>query len=391
MKICFLTKTIFNLGGVQRVVSVLANELSKNHEISILCADDSYPIDRSLYNLDESIKVELDGKISHKNIVSKAIGKILKEVNSYTGILNNEMMKNILINAYYPKKTRNRLLENVNAHNYDVIIGVEGFYSILLATISNELNCKVIGWQHNSYDAYFKKKHMYYWQQDILFKEYLSNFYKYIVLTDLDKESMEKNFRIKCDRIYNPLSFKSIEKSKCDEKVILFVGRLHKKQKGIDLLIEAFNKIYKECDGWILKIVGDGPDKDEIAAMIKDLHLENRVILEPFTSDVKKYYLNSSIFVSSSRWEGFGLVITEAMECGLPVVAFGNSGPKEIINENGKNGFIVKCEDVDELADKIKLLINDVDLRKKIAQESMKRALDFSFEEISMQWNECIK
>ena len=103
--------------------------------------------------------------------------------------------------------------------------------------------------------------------------------------------------------------------------------------------------------------------------------------------DVKKYFLESSIFVSTSRWEGFGLVITEAMECGLPVVAFDNSGPKEIINKNEVNGILVPNHDIEIFAEKLFELINNEKKRKSISYNAILRAKDFNVKNIIKEWN----
>ena len=386
MRICFFTKTIFNLGGVQRVVSVLANELSKEYDVTIVCSDDSAKEDRTLYNLSDLVKVNINPDLQNNNLLSKCIRKLLKELNNHTGILNNNAAINILKDIYYPYKVRENCIDYFNKEDFDIVIGVEGFYSVFLAIISEKINSKTIGWQHNTFDAYFNTKNKYYWNQDILFEKYLPKLNQYIVLTDLDKKNMNRNFDIDCNRIYNPLSFKSFQKSNCDQKVILFVGRLVINQKGIDLLIEAFNKIHDKCDGWVLKIVGDGPDRDEVLNMIRKYNLENKVIVEDFTNNIKEQYLGASIFVSTSRWEGFGLVITEAMECGLPVIAFENSGPSEIINNSPENGILIENQNVDMLAENMKKLMDNEKLRKNISNQSVLRADDFSVEKIVNEW-----
>ena len=390
MKICFIMTNIFSLGGVQRVVSVLSNKLIKEHEIDILCISEKLKVNNDLYNLNYKINVEFNNSLNKTNILSKIFRKMIKDVNRKTGILNKETHYKKLINIYFPNKVRKKFAEYLNKKQYDVIIGVEGLYCILLGSIKENLNSKVLGWQHNSYNAYLKNPNRYYWNLDILFNKYIYKLDKYVVLTNQDKIIYKNEKNIDCDVIYNPLSFESNEKSTCSKKNILFVGRLEEQQKGLDLLIQAFSKVCSKNKDWILKIVGDGPDKEKLEQLIEGLKLTERIKIEPATNNIKKYYLNSSIFVSSSRWEGFGLVITEAMECGLPVVAFANSGPREIITKNYENGILVPCEDVDSLANAMLDLINNEEKRKGISKESIKRAEDFNIENISKKWNEVL-
>lgn len=386
MKICFLTDTIFNLGGIQRVLSVLASELAEYYDIDVICTTNKFIINRDLYNLNEKVNINIKPELLKAKLGTKILLKLIKVMNNKNGFLNKESNVNYLAEIYYPKKIRSRVIKYLNDKDYDIIIGVAGYFSILLGIINNELNGKTIGWQHNSYKAYFKTPDKYHWKQDELFKRYARNLNEYIVLTDYDKNILREEVNLECKRIYNPLSFKSNEKSKCEEKVIVWVGRLVEQQKGLDLIINSFKKVATKYEDWKLYIVGDGPDKDKVNMLIRNLNLENQVKIKPFTNNVKDYYLNSSIFVSSSRWEGFGLVITEAMECGLPVIAFANSGPIEIINKQNENGILVPCEDIGSLADSIIYLIENKERRKALGKNSIIRANDFKIEIILSQW-----
>ncbi|HAT4202274.1 TPA: glycosyltransferase family 4 protein [Clostridium perfringens] len=391
MNICFVTDNVFSLGGVQRVVSVLANELVKKHNVDILCISNRNEINRKLYELDENINVIIDTDIFKKNILEKIVGKIGKIINERSSLLNNDSMVKILRNIYFPRSVRKKAIKRLNSKNYDVIIGVEGIFSILLGIISEDLNSKLIGWQHNSYDAYFNTYKRYYWKQDILFKNYLKKLDKYVVLTDFDRDEVNNKFEINSVRIYNPLSFNSKEKSNLMEKNILFVGRLVEEQKGLDLLIETFNVVNKFNKEWILHIVGDGPDLTKLENLISEFELNNYVFIHPFTDNIQKYYLNSTIFLSTSRWEGFGLVITEAMECGVPVIAFDNSGPREIINKNKINGILVEKNNTIKMANEIINLINDKSYILELSKNSIIRANDYSVKSIAKEWEGLMK
>jgi glycosyltransferase involved in cell wall biosynthesis len=390
MKICFITDTIFNLGGIQRVLSVLAGELVEYYDVDVICTSNKFKIDRDLYNLNEKVNINMKPELLHINLGEKISLKLIKIINDKTGFLNKESNIDYLTKIYYPKIIQRRIIKYLNNKSYDVIIGVAGYFSILLGIIDNELKAKTIGWQHNSYEAYFKTPYKYYWRREELFKKYVKRLNEYIVLTDDDKKILNKDVNLECERIYNPLSFTSNEKSKCEEKVIVCVGRLVEQQKGLDLLINSFKKVSIKHKDWMLYIVGDGPDKNSLNILIRKLDLENQVKIKSFTNDIKEYYLNSSIFVSSSRWEGFGLVITEAMECGLPVIAFSNSGPKEIINKQNENGVLVPCWDIDKLSEAIINLIENEEKRKNIGKASIERANDFSKNIILEQWKAVI-
>lgn len=391
MKICFITSSIFNHGGIQRVLSILANRLSMQYQVDILCTDDRFVIDRELYKLNSKINVELNSGLMSNDIIDRIVSKVGRVINNKTGLLNNKYLIKILRKSYYTDKMQERFIKYLNAKEYDIVIGVEGDYSLLLGIIADRLKAKTIGWQHNSYDAYFKNPNRYYWNQDELFNTYIKKMDKYIVLTDYDRDMFRENMHIEVNRIYNPLSFVSKNKSKCYNKNVIFVGRLVEKQKGLDLLIKSFKKIVAQEPDWKLLIVGDGPDKQNLINLIAESKLDKNVEIVLFTNEVEKYYLNSSIFVSTSRWEGFGLVITEAMECGVPVIAFSNSGPKEIINKPNENGVLVPCGDTDALAEMMIDLIRNDEKRKNIASEGIARAKDFSIDKIYEEWNKMIQ
>lgn len=385
MKICFITSTIFNLGGIQRVVSVLANEMCKYHDVTVICTNATIKINREMYKLSNKVNIKIEPDIldNNGNIFEILIHKTIRFINKRKRININHKL---LLNAYYPKLNRLNLLNKIKEGEYDIVIGVEPEYSIMLGSISKKINnCKLIGWQHNSYEAYLNNPRRYYWGQDELFKKYISKLDACIVLTDRDKELYETCLGIdRCKRIYNPLSFSSEIKSNNTKENIIFVGRLIEYQKGLDILLNVFERLsYKN---WTLTIVGDGYDKNKLIRDIKYKNLTDKVKIYNSTDNITKHYVNSSILLSTSRWEGFGLVITEAMECGLSVVAFNNSGPNEIITNN-VNGILVDRYDIDEMVKKIELLIEDKELRRKISNGAIKRANDFKVENIMKEWN----
>ena len=383
MKICFITHSIFNGGGVQRVLSVLASKLVEEYVVDIICTSNESNLDKNIYNLNPKINVkyieDTIGKIGMEPIYCK----LGRGINKYTNILNKKCFVNLLSKMYFTRNFEDEVIREINKSNYDIVIGVEGRNSMLLGRIKDKIKCKTVGWQHNSYDAYFRTNKKYIWHQDEVFRRYASRLDKYVVLTDDDKEKIKKRLNLDIVRIYNPLSFSSKNKSKCINKKIISVGRITS-QKGFDLLIKAFKNVCKTHNDWSLEIVGDGEDKEKLENLIKDFEIQDNVKIKPFTKDIVENYVDSSIFVSSSRWEGFGLVITEAMECGLPVIAFNNSGPKEIINK--ENGILVDCEDIEMLSNEINSLIENKFKLSNLSKKSIKRASDFNIENIIRDW-----
>lgn len=332
MKIAFVMPTPFDLGGEQRVTSIISNLLAEEgNEVSIICTNTKIKEDRNIYNLSSNIKTLY---VKEKNRKEKCISffyKILSQINKRTPILKNntKILEKIYINRDI--NTIKYLLQTINENNYDFVIGVGAKYSLLLTFLKNKITSKIIGWQHSSYEAYFQTKRINYWHEDIIFKKQLPLMDKYIVLTQLDKEKIDKNFNIQSVVINNPKSFISDETSNLTKNNFLTAGRFNY-VKGYDLLIKAFGVFAQKNKDWTLTIVGEGEEKDKIIKLVNELNLKDRVKIDGFTNDIKKYMLESSIYLLTSRWEGMPMVVLEAYEMGLPVISFDIDAMQELTN-----------------------------------------------------------
>lgn len=169
---------------------------------------------------------------------------------------------------------------------------------------------------------------------------------------------------------------------------IIAVGRLHK-EKDYPTLIKAFSIISDSiCEN--LLILGTGEDHNSIKQIIFDLNLENRIELVGFQINPYKFIKHASALVLSSKYESFGIVITEAMALGVPVVSTDcPSGPKEIIND-GAYGLLTIVSNPDDLAQKIKLLLTDQKLKENIIKNSHTRVMDFDIDSIVKQYENLI-
>ncbi|WP_289009931.1 glycosyltransferase family 4 protein [uncultured Thermomonospora sp.] len=172
-----------------------------------------------------------------------------------------------------------------------------------------------------------------------------------------------------------------------DRPVISAVGRLQH-EKGFDLLIEAFEQVAAAHPDWQLRIYGAGPLKPALRSMIEQRHLYNHVLLMGPSDDLDAEYPKSSLLVLSSRYEGFGLVLLEAMAHGLPVVAFDcPHGPGEII-DHGRTGLLVPPQDVAALAAAVGKLIDSPELRAELGAAGRRKAERYRPEIIARQWEE---
>lgn len=142
----------------------------------------------------------------------------------------------------------------------------------------------------------------------------------------------------------------------------------------------------RELENWTLDIYGQG-DQTDYRQLMAELGIDsNRCHLNGPVEDVVKAYQESSIFVLSSRFEGFGMVLIEAMACGLPVVSFDcPAGPDEIITD-GVDGLLVPSGDVHALAEKLMVLMTDENLRRRLGQQARQTAQRYEMTTIANQW-----
>ena len=179
--------------------------------------------------------------------------------------------------------------------------------------------------------------------------------------------------------------------SKLESKNIVAVGRLSK-EKGFDDLLKIFKSVNSSYPDWKLNIVGDGDMKDSLLSLAKELKLGDKVIFHGYQNKgyINNLLLDSSIYVMTSLTESFGLVLIEAMSYKIPCISYTSAqGANEIIDD-GINGFLIKNRDEKEMINKIKLLIEDEKLRKKLGNKAKEKAKEYSGENILEKWSKLI-
>ena len=170
--------------------------------------------------------------------------------------------------------------------------------------------------------------------------------------------------------------------SDCEAKRVIFVGRMDS-QKGYQYLDAIWRIVEKRHPDWRLDIYGEGTDLPKNQNMIPQ---GEKVYPHLQTLDILDKYKESSILVLTSIYEPFGLVMPEAMSCGIPVVAFDCPyGPSNIIT-NGKDGFLIDCYDVEAFASQLCLLMENKALRKEMGQNAILSAQRYTKDEIIPQW-----
>lgn len=210
-------------------------------------------------------------------------------------------------------------------------------------------------------------------------------FDRFVVLTEEDSKMWGEmpNIRV----IPNAANFIAQKYSGCSGKRVIAVGRLDY-QKSFDRLVLVWEKVHEKMPDWRLDIFGQGEWKEMLQGMIDERGLQDCVRLNGPTKDIGKEYAESSMLVMSSHYEGFPMVMIEAMACGLPAVCFDfKCGPRDIIVE-GENGLIVPDGDIEGLAEAIVRLMKEETLRKRMGENAKKVVETYSEERVMRMWED---
>lgn len=368
MKICFLNET-FGMGGLEKVTSVIGDELNETHRVyyySMFTEENFYGIDNESIILNS--RNDKNKYLNYKNYLRKII---LTTRNEYSP-------------SWLYKININKFIKWIDLNKIDVVI-ISG--PILIATIpylKKHTSARYIAWIHNNYHIYMN-------QYTIGYNKYFISGMKdadeMVVLTNSDFSNYSR-FNKNTNLIHNPLTIINTQKSALLNKNISFTARIVYDHKGIDYLIEVAKSL---PEGWTISVAGQGPEEKKLRKEIKENNIEDKLILLGALNgkELRDHYLNSSIYLMTSRWEGFGLVLVEAMDFGLPIIAFSQTGSNEVLG-NGDYGILVKNGDVKELSNQLLALINDFEKRKFYQKLSLERVKDFRIDNIINEWQKLL-
>ncbi|MBQ2736888.1 MAG: glycosyltransferase family 4 protein [Clostridia bacterium] len=357
MKICFLIQQYNNGGGTEMALSSVANGLVKRgYDIMILSIGKGKS---PRFHTSEKIKLcELDmGNNGRKSRIKE--------------------LKTIF-------QVRKAMLEVLKIEKPKVIVAVDIVLYHYVDYLCKRINAYGIGWEHYCLES--RKGALISYSRDLSVK----NGAYTVVISDRDllayKNRYPKSRSIV--RIYDPVFMEEEPTVNVDNKRVIAAGRLTE-QKGFDLLIEAWSKIYDRVMDWELYIYGEGEDREKLQGMIDSYGLDN-VFLAGYSENLGKEMDKASIFVLSSRYEGFGLVLAEAMAKGIPAISFDcPSGPSEIISHD-KNGFLVPPLDVNRLGERILKLTESRQLRRLFSENARQNLYKFNIESVISEWEKLL-
>lgn len=381
-KVCFLVDSIFSFGGVQRVTAVIAKALSSDYDVTIVTLDAPSAQDTRLYGLHEC---PLHYRFFHypetprlKRNCCKAYSYLFRKVLPQTRLTSDGYS-----HSSFPSEKRDALAEELAAGGYDAVIGVHAPLAVRLAACRSRLKgMRLIGWVHNSYEALFGSGSLYIGPE--LRRHYEWQLEKLDATVVLCHDDARK-YHFPTQVIYNPLTLVPGAPSPGTSRKFLAVGRFSHRHKGFDLLIEAFRLFAEHDKEWTLHLVGEGVEEPLYRELIARYGLHNRIFIHPFTNHIQTYYTEAQVYVLSSRWEGFGLVLVEAMAHGLPVVSSDLPTSLEIM---GDFGLYFPNGDVEQLAARL----HDATLAdwNQKSAEAFAIARRFDLSKIAGQWKEVL-
>lgn len=353
MRILHISTRIDGSGGLQRSISVRLNYLAqKGYDVHLLTTNSEnqkvyFPLYKKINHLD---KQNVSSFFAYKKLIQRTFDQVQPDL----VVVSDNGLKGFLIPFFLPSTTK--IIYELHATKEQIINDTNKFL-------------KAIG--VSKYFINFSTK----------------RFSDFVVLSEEESKKWNPaNLKI----IPNPLTLADAKESSLDHKKVIFVGRL-KLVKGIDFLLEIWAKVVQKHPDWILEIYGEKFPEFDVQKAIKEKGLQGSVFVFEPTSEIHQKYAEASLFLMTSRSESFGLVLTEAMYCGLPCIAFdAPSGPSSII-ENEKNGFLIPCFNLELFSEKVIKLIENELLRKQMGKNAMESVRRFELEKIMKRWEELFK
>jgi glycosyltransferase involved in cell wall biosynthesis len=369
-KLVYIIGGIWSGSGMERVLIMKANYMADivGYDVTVLLTEDGDG--PSYFSLSDKIKchnVHVNFDELYKFPVYKRVFQYLKKQRLYKYRLTDFLMQ------LKPDITVTAMRREINFIN-DIPDGSKKVGEIHFARIGyREVNFRF-------FPTFINKMISQLWIKKLL-KE-VKRLSAFVVLSQEDKLNWPELNDVHV--IYNPISIISKVQSDCLAKKVIAVGR-YTDQKGFDLLADAWRIVTTKHPDWILTIYGGG-DAEKYKRLAQQKGISRTFLCNVAVHDIASKYAESSIFVLSSRYEGFGLVLVEAMACGVPVVSFAcPCGPRDIVIDH-ENGLLVANGNISQLAEKIIYLMEHQEKRIKMGIKAQETTSRFQMDIIGEQW-----
>jgi glycosyltransferase involved in cell wall biosynthesis len=370
MKIIYITDQIYLHGGAEKILIQKLNYWAESGDSEVLLITTDQKGKQPFFELNVKVKV-----------VDLAIG--------YTEGTSYYHPKNFIKFATH----YTRLKKAIREFNPDAVFHVSlGFSRYILPLAAR--NYRIYNEYHTSYYGFgIGQKNLSFFAR--LKKRFGSSMIRlaeshYTRIVFLNQEEFDHYSRVNSVIIPNFFNEVKHEITSPRKHKAISLGRLCY-QKGYDLLIDAWELVDKQVQGWTLEIYGNGEDAAQLQQKIADKNLGHTIHLNPATGQVDEKLLESSLYVMSSRFETFPMVLLEAMTHALPVVSFDcPTGPRSILTDN-EDSFLVENGNIQALADKIVLLIRDEPLRTAMGENARKKVGRFSQSAVMAKWRQLLE
>jgi glycosyltransferase involved in cell wall biosynthesis len=369
MRILYVNDAIAIWGGVERILVEKVNYLAENYgyEMFVVTTNQgSHPMPFSLSQ-----------KVTHKDLNIQIHRQYL-----YQGLLR--IFMKIYLNYLFVKRLRSYIQEI----QPDVIVSVRPMLTNTIVRANGSI--PLVFESHSSYKGQYAIDSHFYTKLKVELSNWSARYAQRVVaLTEGDASEWRKINSQVCV-IPNIVHLNdSGNFSDCEAQSVIFVGRFSK-QKDIKSLLDIWKMVHERKPNWQLQIYGGhGEEQDSLLPIIENMNA-NIHVHEP-SSHIMNRYKESSILVMTSAYEPFGLALPEAMSCGIPVVAFDCPyGPSDIIT-NGEDGFIIPNRDTQLFAEKVCLLMDNPDLRKKMGKAGIASSRRYEAKLIMPQWKELLE
>ena len=349
IRICFFSGDITRSGGTEKVSSQIMNALCVSYDIFVI----------SIAQQNDIPFYPIDNRISRSELFEKNPNGI----RHYSAIV---------------MRLRKYLIDN----RIDLLIDIDTILDAFSVPAVRGTDIKLVAWEHfNFYETLGTRIRM------PIRRFFTRKADAVVTLTREDKAYYSRAFRGKTriEHIYNPISLpEKPPEYDIHSKTIVSVGRLAR-QKGFDYLIETADLVFASHPDWEWLILGEGDERQRLESMLAEKGLR-QVRLVGRVENVEDYLAGASLFVMTSRFEGFPLALVEAKAAGLPAVSFRcRTGPSELIEE-GVNGFLIDCFDVGQMAERICELIEDSGKRLTFSQRALDDTQKMDNKRVASQW-----